>query len=67
MAIVVSDTSPIRALHHLGILRVLESLYGRVYVPDAVAEELRRPSRRFPAFEPNAFPFLFIEAPRDQS
>lgn len=67
MAIVVSDTSPIRALHHLAMVGVLEQLYGRVYLPEAVAQELRRPGRRFPAFEPGAYPFLVVESPRDEA
>jgi uncharacterized protein len=66
VAIVVSDTSPIRALHHLHLLNLLEAIYGKVYLPDAVAQELRRPSRRFPAFEAQECQFILIESPRDQ-
>ena len=33
MAIVVSDTSPIRALNHLGLVAILKQIYGRVLVP----------------------------------
>lgn len=42
MAIVVSDTSPLRALDHLGHLDWLERLFDQVYLPPAVAlaEEL---------------------------
>lgn len=39
--IVVADTSPITALLHLRQLRLLTLLYGRVYVPGAVARELK--------------------------
>ena len=40
MIIVVSDTSPIRALGNLGLLNVLEQLYDEVIIPQAVALEL---------------------------
>ena len=66
MSIVVSDTSPIRALNHLGLISMLASLYGSVYLPDAVAAELRRPGRLFSAFEPDAFSFFHIESPVNQ-
>lgn len=65
MAIVISDTSPIRALHHLNLLELLRELYGRVYLPEAVCRELRQTTRRFPAFEPSAYSFFIIESPRD--
>jgi uncharacterized protein len=67
LGIVVSDTSPIRALQHLQLLPILEALYGRVYVPTAVAEELRRTQRHFAALEPNDYPFFVIESPRDSA
>jgi predicted nucleic acid-binding protein len=40
MTIVVSDTSPIRAPSHLGLLDVLPTLFGDVRVPPAVEREL---------------------------
>jgi predicted nucleic acid-binding protein len=39
--LVVSDTSPIRALAHLGLIEVLKSLYPTVLIPPAVARELK--------------------------
>ena len=39
MPIVVSDTSPLRALAHLGRLDVLPALFGEVWVPPAVVLE----------------------------
>src|SRR4051794_6638506 len=39
--IVVADTSPLTALLHLKQLSLLETLYGEVYIPYAVAEELQ--------------------------
>lgn len=66
MAIVVSDTSPIRALNHLGILDVLGRLHGRAYVPTEVADELRKATRRFAPFDPSDIPFLTVLSPIDQ-
>jgi uncharacterized protein len=65
VAIVVSDTSPIRALHHLGLLDLLERLFERVYLPDAVALELRRSSQRFGPLDPNDISFFTIQSPHD--
>lgn len=42
MVIVVSDTSPIRALVHLGLLDLLRAIYGDVFIPPAVLVELQR-------------------------
>jgi predicted nucleic acid-binding protein len=41
--IVVSDTSPIRALDFLGLLPILNDLVDRVLVPPAVRDELNSP------------------------
>jgi uncharacterized protein len=67
VSIVVSDTSPIRALQHLGIIWVLGTLYGTVYLPDLVAVELRRANQLCPSLEPADFPFLKIRTPKDQA
>ena len=42
MSVVVSDTSPLRALDWVGVLHVLGPLFDRVLVPPAVVEELRQ-------------------------
>jgi predicted nucleic acid-binding protein len=47
VAIVVSDTSPIRALAHLNLLYVLHALFGEVIVPPKVADELEHPRQSF--------------------
>ncbi|HZZ41711.1 MAG TPA: DUF3368 domain-containing protein [Tepidisphaeraceae bacterium] len=67
MAIVISDTSPIRALAHLGLLDMLGVLYGTVIVPPDVADELRRPGKRFPALDIGQYPFFLIRSPSDLS
>jgi hypothetical protein len=51
VAIVVSDTSPIRALHQIGQLSLLEYLFGDVLIPPAVMEELAAPRRNFPPLD----------------
>lgn len=45
MAIVVSDTSPVRALAHLGCAMWLDELFGGVVLPPAVVQELNGFSR----------------------
>lgn len=64
MAIVVSDTSPIRALHHLGLLNVLSALFETVYIPPAVDRELRRTTSRFGSLDVRA-QGLIVAAPAD--
>ncbi len=60
--IVVSDTSPIRALAFLDQLVLLEKLFGAVVIPPAVADELRNPARLGPCESPpDLSPHRFIE------
>jgi predicted nucleic acid-binding protein len=63
--IVVSDTSPLRALQALNHVALLESVYGQVLVPPAVAAELAVPRLGLSAFDVAAFPFLVLRAPSD--
>lgn len=42
MPVVVSDTSPVRALEHLGQRDWLKELFDQVFLPPAVAFELRQ-------------------------
>ncbi|MGN6369783.1 MAG: DUF3368 domain-containing protein [Phycisphaerae bacterium] len=51
MAIIISDTSPIRALNHLKMLSLVGQLYGELIIPPAVELELRTPARSFPAID----------------
>src|SRR4051812_10798964 len=62
--IVVSDTSPIRALHHLGLLQLCGNLYGSVIVPEAVRNELRRATTRCPAIEISGVEGFAVRTPR---
>src|SRR5690242_1547878 len=66
MAIVVSDTSPIRALHFLDQITLLEQLFGAIIVPPAVARELARPRPPFTPINVSAFSNFEIRAPRNQ-
>jgi len=66
MTIVVSGTSPIRALHFLAQITLLEQLFGTVIVPPAVAEELARARAPFSPVDVSAFSNLEVRAPRDQ-
>lgn len=66
MAVVVSDTSPIRALAHLELLHVLAALFGDVHVPPAVADELLHPPSRFESVDVAALPHLIVRQPSDR-
>ena len=63
MAVVVSDTSPLRVLDHLGHLDWLERLFDQVYLPPAVASELRGPPATFRPLDVDPYPFLHVIAP----
>jgi predicted nucleic acid-binding protein len=66
LIVVVSDTSPIRALAHLDLLGLLPGLFDRVFVPPAVALELRSPRRDLPPVEIEALDFAEVREPVDQ-
>lgn len=65
MAIVVSDTSPIRALAHLDCLTWLGDLFAQVIIPPGVAHELRNPPSRLRVVDPPAWSFITVEQPQD--
>ena len=68
--IVVSDTSPIRALAFLQQLAVLDQLFGTVVVPPAVVNELRNPARLATGESPadlSLFPFIEVRTPVNQT
>ena len=62
--VVISDTSPIRALHHLALLHLCRDLYQTVLVPPAVTTELARPTRTCPAIDLAAFSWFSVRTPK---
>lgn len=65
MAVVVSDTSPLRALAHLDLLELLPRLFGRVFVPPAVAGELSVTVPGVASVDLVRLAFVEIRAPLD--
>lgn len=65
MAVVVSDTSPVRALQHLGLAHLLRDLFGTVLIPPAVAAELTDPAAGVPPIDPLTLPAVRVQAPTD--
>lgn len=61
--IVVSDASPIVALHHLGHVEVLTSLFGEVLVPPAVVAELAAGAPKWRPVHVADYPFIIVRAP----
>lgn len=66
MVVVVSDTSPVRALAHLRLLDVLGELFGEVLVPQAVAKELLHPPARFPSVDVRSLPGITVRQPGNE-
>jgi predicted nucleic acid-binding protein len=64
--IIVSDTSPIRALGFLELLPLLSELFERVLVPPAVEAELLRSDARYAAIDLSNFSFIEVRAPQDK-
>jgi uncharacterized protein len=63
--VVVSDTSPVRCLSHVGQLDVLPALFGEVLVPPAVVQELANPRGRFAPLDVGMMPQLRVRRPAD--
>lgn len=63
--IVVSDTSPLRALAHLQRIDILASLFGEVLVPPAVEAEVREPIAAARGFDLTQVAFVRIQGPSD--
>lgn len=61
--IVVSDTSPIRALHHLDLMSLCRDLYETLIVPETVQAELRKRTLTCPAIEVADYPFVQVQNP----
>ena len=65
MSIVVSDTSPVRALDFLRLLTALKDVYGTVLIPPAVEQELRNPGADFAPIDVRSLANFQIAAPED--
>lgn len=63
MPVVISDTSPLRALAHLGHIEWLQELFHQIRLPPAVAAELRHPPSSFAVVDVTAWQFLVIQSP----
>lgn len=67
MVVVVSDTSPIRALAYLDRLDVLQSLFHQLVVPLAVEAELRHSPMHGTSVKVKDIPFVQVQAPANVS
>jgi uncharacterized protein len=67
LAVVVSDTSPIRALAFVDALSLLHALFGEVLVPSAVEQELRTPRDGGAPVDLTQVPFIQVCQPTDLS
>ncbi len=67
MAVVVSDTSPIRALAHRDLLALLPGFFSQVLVPPVVDDELKTPPAGLPRVDVRDLRFVTIQAPRDRA
>jgi hypothetical protein len=63
VSVVVSDTSPLRALAHLGQLNLLSALFTEIYIPPAVVKELETPLSKLPPILMVSLPFIHIQSP----
>jgi predicted nucleic acid-binding protein len=66
VVVVVSDTSPIRALGHLGLIDLLRELFSEARIPPAVAGELRDPPTVSPPIDVSVVPFIRVQSPSDR-
>jgi predicted nucleic acid-binding protein len=62
---IVTDTSPIRALAHLGLMDLLRTLGSQVLIPPAVDHELKHPAGGLAAVDIALFPFISVQVPQD--
>jgi predicted nucleic acid-binding protein len=64
--LVISNTSPLLYLHQVGHLELLTKLYGRVWIPPAVQEELRAGAERGVTVpDPETLEWLRVQPLRD--
>ncbi len=67
MKVVISDTSPVRALANLGLLRLLGEIYEEVIIPSAVESELADPPAGHIAVKVADLPFVRVHPVLDDS
>ncbi|MGI8982192.1 MAG: DUF3368 domain-containing protein [Pirellulaceae bacterium] len=67
MAVIISDTSPIRTLHHLGKIEWLKSLYGEVLIPPAVVNELEYPASQLAPIQISGISCLKVQVPASKA
>lgn len=65
--LVVSDTSPLRALQSLELINLLSALYREVLVPPAVVRELAIDVPNLGPLRVADYPTLMVRAPRDSA
>jgi predicted nucleic acid-binding protein len=63
MSVIVSDTSPIRALHFIGKVELLRDQFGHVLVPPAVVLELSNARLGTGPIDVTGWPFIEIATP----
>jgi predicted nucleic acid-binding protein len=66
MQVIISDTSPLRALGHLGHMEWLQELFHRIHLPPAVAAELRHPPSSLAVVDVSAWRFLVVQSPSNR-
>jgi len=66
-SIVVSDTSPLRALAHLDLVHLLPRLFGAVFIPEAVSNELAQRRELLPTIQVTSWPFIQVRPVIDLS
>ncbi|MCL4741041.1 MAG: DUF3368 domain-containing protein [Phycisphaerales bacterium] len=64
--IVVSDTSPLRALQALDRLGLIESVFGEALIPPAVMRELAAESPGVAPLDVTQYPYLVVRSPSDR-
>jgi predicted nucleic acid-binding protein len=65
--LIVSDTSPLRALPAIDQVQLVKALYGMALMPPAVAAELAADAPVVGRFPLERYPFLVVQAPQDTS
>jgi uncharacterized protein len=67
VSVVISDTSPLRALAHLGLLDLIPQIFDDVLIPPAVLHELEHPGGQSEPVHLDALKGVRLVAPLDQN